>query len=131
MVNHAGRAERRNRRASYHNGEKLLGSGAQAAAAADSIAPSGGGQNKTARHGQQPRDLLHDGCTLSVEQKAPAWSADGRSIAVLEGTEEVYLSTFTGVPNPTRDALITSSLSTPPVPPRSTCAARRRLSACM
>merc|ERR1712079_729228 len=37
---------------------------------------------------------------------APAWSPDGKYIAFYEGLEMIYLSKFTGIPNPQLDQLI-------------------------
>ena len=59
-----------------------------------------------------PRDLEHNGCILPIEQKAPAWSADGKSVAFLEGIEEVYMTFATKGQPPSstdRDALIMST----------------------
>ena len=59
-----------------------------------------------------PRDLEHNGCILPIEQKAPAWSADRKSVAFLEGIEEVYMTFATKGQPPSstdRDALIMST----------------------
>ena len=65
--------------------------------------------------GAQPSLLAawqHNGCILPIEQKAPAWSADGKSVAFLEGIEEVYMTFATKGQPPSstdRDALIMST----------------------
>ncbi|MEM6366291.1 MAG: hypothetical protein AAF745_17820, partial [Planctomycetota bacterium] len=46
---------------------------------------------------------------LPIEQKVPAWSPDGKSIAHWEGVEMVHMSPFTGVRNPQRDRLTSAT----------------------
>lgn len=44
-----------------------------------------------------------------VEQKVPAWSPDGKWIAHWEGVEMIHMSKFTGIQNPERDRMISST----------------------
>ena len=44
-----------------------------------------------------------------IEQKVPAWSPDGKWIAHWEGVEMIHMSKFTGIQNPERDRMISST----------------------
>ena len=57
----------------------------------------------------QPEQEYHQVIKAPIEQKVPAWSPDGKWIAHWEGVEMVHLSKFTGVPNPDRDQMISST----------------------
>ena len=57
----------------------------------------------------QPEQEYHQVIKAPIEQKVPAWSPDGKWIAHWEGVEMVHLSKFTGVPNPERDQMISST----------------------
>lgn len=50
---------------------------------------------------------LEETLKLSIEQKVPAWSPDGKWIAHWEGVEMIHLSKFTGKQDRERDRLIT------------------------
>ena len=56
-----------------------------------------------------PEMDFHEAIEAPIEQKVPAWSPDGKWIAHWEGVEMVYMSKFTGVPNPQRDRLISET----------------------
>ncbi|MEM6472989.1 MAG: hypothetical protein AAF802_25740 [Planctomycetota bacterium] len=57
----------------------------------------------------QPPSDRDETLDLPIEQKVPAWSPDGKSIAHWEGVEMIHMSPFTGVPNPQRDRLISAT----------------------
>ena len=52
---------------------------------------------------------VDEGLQLPLEQKVPTWSPDGKWIAHWEGVEMIHMSPFTGVSNPGRDQLISST----------------------
>lgn len=51
----------------------------------------------------------HEAIQAPIEQKVPTWSPDGRWIAHWEGVEMFHMSRFTGIPNPERDRLISTT----------------------
>jgi TolB protein len=62
-----------------------------------------------ARPMSPPEMEYHERINAPIGQKVPAWSPDGKWIAHWEGVEMIHLSKFTGIPNPERDQLISST----------------------
>ena len=56
-----------------------------------------------------PEVEYHEAIKAPIEQKVPVWSPDGKWIAHWEGVEMIHMSRFTGVRNPERDRLISST----------------------
>jgi TolB protein len=56
-----------------------------------------------------PEVEYHEAIKAPIEQKVPAWSPDGKSIAHWEGVEMIHMSPFTGIKNPKRDQQISAT----------------------
>ena len=57
----------------------------------------------------RPDVEYHKEIKAPIEQKVPAWSPNGKWIAHWEGVEMIHMSKFTGVLNPQRDRMISST----------------------
>ena len=57
----------------------------------------------------RPEQGYHKDLNLPFEQKVPAWSPDGKWIALWEGVVMIHMSRFTGKPNPKRDQMIANT----------------------
>ena len=58
-----------------------------------------------------PTKDQHESLNLSIEQKVPAWSPDGKWIAHWEGVEMIHMSPFTGIKNPKKDQQISATFT--------------------
>ena len=57
----------------------------------------------------RPEAEYHKAIKAPIEQKVPTWSPNGKWIAHWEGVEMIHMSKFTGVHNPQRDRMISST----------------------
>ena len=57
----------------------------------------------------RPEAEYHKKIKAPIEQKVPTWSPNGKWIAHWEGVEMIHMSKFTGVLNPQRDRMISST----------------------
>ena len=57
----------------------------------------------------RPKSEYHNKIKAPIEQKVPSWSPDGKWIAHWEGVEMIHMSKFTGIHNPKRDEMISST----------------------